>query len=73
MSGLEKGQKVKIIASAQHPPFRSDREAKLLVGKEGVITGRELGELVEVATLGPTNKPYGYLFHPSEVQKQRTT
>jgi hypothetical protein len=61
-------KQVRIVESDRHAPHRRPEETAALMGKVGQLTGRTLGDLVEVRVLSSlTGKPFGYLFHPSEV------
>lgn len=65
---MNRGQKVRIVASHENPKYRWDDEVQSLIGKEGVVTGRNMAGMVEVRIALPSKPPYGYLFYPSELE-----
>jgi hypothetical protein len=67
---MKKGQKVKVIASQHHAPFRSEHDSRALVGRDGVATGRSRGRYIEVTIISPlSGRPYAYLMDPSELEE----
>lgn len=65
---MNRGHKVRIVASHENPKYRWDSEVESLIGKEGVVTGRMMAGMVEVRITLPSKPPYGYLFYPSELE-----
>jgi hypothetical protein len=66
---FEAGSRVRVIASDEHASHHRAEDLAALLGKEGNVTGRTLGELIEVRIAGavvPSN--FGYLLHPSQLE-----
>lgn len=68
-SHFEPGSRVRVIASGQHAPYHRPEDLSALLGKEGIVTGRTAGELIEARIAGAVvPRSFGYLLHPSQLE-----